>query len=96
MCLLGTADSGYRSVSGTATATVNQQNSVASKCGSCGTMRCQCSLQSDPARLSSSGMFILFSCFFSARGRGKGASVSFGLWPPTPNFLNMLYKFEYS
>ncbi|XP_058201089.1 transcription factor GTE11-like isoform X3 [Rhododendron vialii] len=48
----GTADSGYRSVSGSAT--VNQQNSVAYKCGSCGTMRCQCSLQSDPARASSS------------------------------------------
>lgn len=77
MCLLGTADSGYRSVSGSAT--VNQQNSVASKCGSCGTMRCQCNLQSDPARASSSGMLILFSCFFSARGGGKGASGSFGL-----------------
>ncbi|KAE9452455.1 hypothetical protein C3L33_15644, partial [Rhododendron williamsianum] len=48
----GTADSGYRSVSGSAT--VNQQNSVASKCGLCGTMRCQCSLQSDPAHASSS------------------------------------------
>lgn len=53
MCLIGTADSGNGSVSGSAT--VNQQNLVASKCGSCGSMRCQCSLQSDPARASSSG-----------------------------------------
>lgn len=53
MCLIGTADSGNRSVSDSAT--VNQQNSVASKCGSCGTMRCQSSLHSDPARASSSG-----------------------------------------
>lgn len=50
----GTADSGNGSVSGSAT--VNQQNLVASKCGSCGSMRCQCSLQSDPARASSSDL----------------------------------------
>ncbi|PSS12052.1 Transcription factor like [Actinidia chinensis var. chinensis] len=50
------ADSGHRSISGSAANVNTPLNLVTSKCGSCGSIRCQCSLQRDYANSSSSGL----------------------------------------
>ncbi|GFZ07158.1 hypothetical protein Acr_19g0000950 [Actinidia rufa] len=50
------ADSGHRSISDSAANINTPLNLVTSKCGSCGSIRCQCSLQRDYAKSSSSGL----------------------------------------
>ncbi|XP_057488646.1 transcription factor GTE3, chloroplastic-like [Actinidia eriantha] len=50
------ADSGHISISGSAANVNTPLNLVTSKCGSCGSIRCQCSLQMDYANSSSSGL----------------------------------------